>query len=306
MTLLQEILDAAVRSEVPLTDLLRRCKVLSSRLRHAELGTWADHELNGYPGDQPLPEYRILKSVQSKGHFSGPLGSEMKNVFLPVRNVPTEARHIVEGAELREPVGAYMELVLKSDSGRFQIPWPADFVSYVATNFYESHALMAAWREISRGSIVALLDTVRNRILSFALAIQEEYPEAGEGTVGAGGPDNERVAHVFHTHITGTVGNLALGNRDVVQEYTCGVAQGDIKSLKEYVAGLGVAATDAAELEVALKDDAKSKSTGIGKKVGSWLGRMTTKAYSGALKVGGAVAAKFLEKGIERYLGLPG
>jgi hypothetical protein len=306
MTLLQEILDAAVRSDVPLTDLLRRCKVLSSRLRHAELGTWADQELNGYRGDQPLPEYRILKVVPSKGHFSGPLGSEIKNAPLPLSDIPKEARHIVEGAELREPIGAYMELVVNSDSGRFQIPWPADFVRYVATNFFESHALMAAWREISRGSIVALLDTVRNRILSFALAIQEEYPEAGEGPGGATTPDKERVAHVFHTHITGTVGNLALGNRDVTQEYTCSVAQGDMKSLREYIADLGVAAGDAAELETALKDDAKSKTTGIGKKVGTWLGHMTTKAYSGALKVGGAVAVKLLEKGIERYLGLPG
>jgi len=44
MTLLQEILDSALRSDVPLTDLLRRCKVLSSRLRHSELGAWADLE----------------------------------------------------------------------------------------------------------------------------------------------------------------------------------------------------------------------------------------------------------------------
>lgn len=306
MTLLQEILDAAVRSDVPLTDLLRRCKVLSSRLRHAELGAWADLELNGYPEEQLLPDYRVLKTVMSKGDFSGPLGSGMKNALIPSGNMGDELRSLVGGADLREPISAYIELVAHSNSGSFQIPWSAELVALTARRFYANQALMVAWREIPKGCVVGLLDTVRNRILNFALAIQEEYPEAGESTRGAVGPNQALVTNVFHTHVTGTIGNLALGNRDISQEYTGGVVQGDMNTLKEYLTTLGVPASDTADLEVALNGEADSKTPGIGKRAATWLGCMTTKAYSGALKVGGAVATKLLETAIQRYLGLPG
>jgi hypothetical protein len=71
MTLLREIEAAATTSKEPLADLLRRCKVLAARLKHAELGQWADRELNGYPDNQNVPRYRIVSTPISKGTLVG-------------------------------------------------------------------------------------------------------------------------------------------------------------------------------------------------------------------------------------------
>lgn len=58
MTLLREIQAAATEADVPLPTVLRKCKVLASRLRHEPLKEWTDRELNGYPSLNALPDYR--------------------------------------------------------------------------------------------------------------------------------------------------------------------------------------------------------------------------------------------------------
>ena len=74
MSLLREIQDAAVNSEVELATLLRKCKVLAARLGNGEFKSWVDNELDGYKSPDGLPDYRVL-TVNSKGHFAGAFGS---------------------------------------------------------------------------------------------------------------------------------------------------------------------------------------------------------------------------------------
>ena len=58
MGLLSEIQDAAVDGTFDLETLLRKCRVLATKLKHEELKNWVACELDGYPSDIPLPGYR--------------------------------------------------------------------------------------------------------------------------------------------------------------------------------------------------------------------------------------------------------
>lgn len=48
MSLLREIQDAAISSDVELAVLLRKCKVLAARLGSNEFKSWVESELSGY------------------------------------------------------------------------------------------------------------------------------------------------------------------------------------------------------------------------------------------------------------------
>ena len=48
MSLLREIQDAAISSDVELSVLLRKCKVLAARLGNQDFKEWIDNELSGY------------------------------------------------------------------------------------------------------------------------------------------------------------------------------------------------------------------------------------------------------------------
>ena len=82
MSLLREIQNDAVNSNVKISDLLRKCKILAVRLGSTEFQSWINKELNGYSSEDELPEYRIIE-VNSKGNFAGAFGASLTNIDIP-------------------------------------------------------------------------------------------------------------------------------------------------------------------------------------------------------------------------------
>jgi hypothetical protein len=83
--------------------------------------------------------------------------------------------------------------------------------------------LQSAWRVIPRAYLRGILDTVRTRILDFALAIEGEAPGAGEVAAGSEPPVAQReLTQIFHTTIhqghaiVGTSGGQATVSIDSV------------------------------------------------------------------------------------------
>jgi len=199
MSLLQEIRVTAVGADTDIVVLLRQCKVLAACLDNQEFKQWVDWELNGYPSTDVLPSYRVL-NVQSFGHFVGPLQSEMNNVPLPPSFLPEKHRHLVDRAYLVDSISVYSSLVKEADSG-FKIAWPADAVAAFGEAFYEHMHCVQAWRAVSRGSLAAVIDAVRNRVLSFALDLEAEDPQAGDVRTGGPALAKERVLQMFNQQI---------------------------------------------------------------------------------------------------------
>ncbi|MFV1977282.1 MAG: hypothetical protein ACC651_16185, partial [Candidatus Scalindua sp.] len=147
MSLLREIQDAAVSSDVELTTLLRKCKVLAARLGNNEFKLWVDNELGGYKNTDELPDYRILH-VNSKGHFSGPFNSGLNNADIPLSCIPEKFRDNLSQANMFEPIASLEALVAKSNGGTASVPWNPDLVAHVGQKIYEGMNCMQAWKVI--------------------------------------------------------------------------------------------------------------------------------------------------------------
>ncbi|MFQ5902985.1 MAG: hypothetical protein ACE5JO_04780, partial [Candidatus Binatia bacterium] len=230
--------------------------------------------------------------------------------IIPPMSVPEKFREIVTTAHIMEPVSAIADGVERSKNGEGELrsDWPPDLVLYMATQkgIYRDMQCVKAWRLIPPGALAAILDTVRTRILSFALEIEAEAPDAGEAPPDHLPVPQERVTQIFHTQISGGVGNVAIGSHDVTQVSVIQVQEGDFNSLRRYLGGLHVADVDLEELETALLEDAVGGAEGrIGNQTSGWIGRMIGKASSGAWEVGVSVAGSILTRAISQYLGLP-
>lgn len=216
MSLLREIQDAAIDSNTELAVLLRKCKVLAARLGNPEFKQWVDSELSGYDDVESLPEYRILR-VNSKGHFSGPFQSGLRNADIPLGCIEEDFRGDLSHSYLLQPIAALESLVEKASGGALQEPWSPDLVAYVGQNIYQGMNCMQAWKVIPVSSIVAALDAVRNRVLSFVLEIEAESPDAGEAPINSSPISQEKIHQIFNTYITGNIQNLATGSSNVNQ-----------------------------------------------------------------------------------------
>jgi len=303
MTLLAKIQDAAVDSKTDITDVLRQCAILAARLKHEGFKKWVDQELNGYPPGTALPPYRIAKGITSIGHFMGAFGEQIRNVPLPLGNVPAEFRTRLSQVEFRQGAGALQAMVVGPGEDLMS-RWPADLVAWVADRYFEGRTLMAAHMELPRSAVVGVLDAVRNGVLQFVLEIEEQAPDVGEVKPGAASPiPAEQVTQIFNTTIMGAA-NVAVGGQNVSQ--TAQVLAGDPESLRKYLTGFGVPNQDVAELEAALKQDGHPTREGqFGPNISGWIGKMMKKAAEGGWKIAVPAAAAVLASAIRSYYGLP-
>lgn len=219
MSLLREIQEAAIDAKLPLATLLRKCKVLGARLGNADFKGWVENELNGYKSKDDLPEYRVLR-VNSKGHFYGTFQSSLSNADIPLSCIPEKLRVSLDHCYMMEPVAALEALVAvaNSDGGtEAKEPWNPDLVAYVSQRIYEGMNCMQAWKVIPITRVVAALDSVRNRVLNFALEIEAAAPDAGEAPINSSPLPQEMVQQIFITNITGDVQNVAAGSTNVRQ-----------------------------------------------------------------------------------------
>ncbi len=293
MTLLRDIQNAAASTESRVADLLRKCKILAARLKSNELNQWVDRELNGYTNKNDLQDYRKLKHVESYGYFTGPFGAVLDNAPIPSLSIPERHRDFTENEYFISGVTVYEDLLntcdnsSDSDKGTFQVNWPPDLVVMVGQNIYADMNCLKAWKMIPRGTIVGLLDAVRNKILGFALDIEKENPQAGEADVNSTPVPEPVVSQTFHSHFYGEVGNVATGSHHVEQHTTFNQlwrqANIDLLQLSKELPTLrsaliseakepdhyeAISAVRSAEIEAEKKDG--PKALGYLSKVGRW------------------------------------
>lgn len=185
--------------------------------------------------------------------------------------------------------------------GSATMHWPADLVAFYQTKFFAGYALNRAWQEIPIGAIVAVVDTVRTRILQFALELQGEM-----GTDDAAVPSPEQVESVVQTIIYGgnnVVGAVA-GNVQIVGQQV--VIQGDFNSLAAALETVGINKEKVGDLRSAIEADQNDGAEkGFGGRVAGWLQKAGTYVGKEGVKAGADVLQKFATQAVLTYFGMP-
>ncbi|EDJ9086177.1 hypothetical protein GFI45_14100 [Salmonella enterica subsp. enterica] len=221
MSLLRDIQNAAIDSNVDLASLLRKCKVLSARLGNNEFKSWVEYELSGYPNTENLPDYRVFH-VNSKGNFAGAFGRMLKNADIMMYMIPDKYRKHLEYHRDIAPVAELESLVKSSDGSLAQVPWPPNVAVHLGQGMYDGMECLQAWKVIPTTKIEGILDTIRTKILNFALEIESENPDVGEAPMNSNPVPQEKIQNVFNTYISGNVQNVATGSHHFTQNTSYG------------------------------------------------------------------------------------
>lgn len=304
MTLLREIQQAAADDRTSLAHLLRKCKILASRLQDKEFAAWIDKELNGYSGEGELPDYR---EISTHSYCSASNGYQaLNNMPVPVTAFPEELQHFVTSYRFRAGIETYERMANKGED--FRHLWPPNLTAMISQRVVQNGRLLEAWWLISNASLTGLVSAVRNRVLSYALDIEALNPAAGEASPGEPPVSKEALSQVFHTHIYGGTNNVAAGSHDFSQttQILGEVRKGDLDTLRKHLQRLKVRDEDVEELaEVLQKGDSVEKGE-LAKPVKGWIGNMVYKAATGAWEIGAGAAGGLLTNAISAYLGLGG
>lgn len=306
MSLLCDIQNDVIDTNIDISAILRKCKVLAVRLGNEPFENWVDQELNGYKNKKILPDYRIVR-VNSKGHFSGPFGSGIKNGDIPLICIPKKYRENLSKCYFMEPIGYYINSLKNSKGDNFEEQWSPDLVAHTGRDIYQGMNCMSAWKLIPNSSIFSLVEAVRNRILNFVLEIGKEAPDAGEDSPRTQKISPERVSQVFNTTIYGNVGNISEASQNVNQTVTINVSKNDLNSLKTYLSSVGIPKNEIKKLEEAIQEDSAekvNKTRKLGNKVFAWIKSVSSKIKNEAFPVLQGVSASLITQAILKYYGV--
>jgi len=295
MSLLREIEDGATDAALDISTVLRKAKILAARLKDGDLADWLDRELNGYPVNTDVPEYRVARGIVY-GEFALTF-QRQGTAPIPPSVLPEQLRHWAEGAQLREPIATYATLLANSKKGAsaLRFPWPTDMARQYGSRAYQDALCLEAWLAVDPSVLAGLLDSVRTRLLSFALAIEIENPDAGEADIRSTPVEPAKVSHLFQTIIHGGTNIVAAGSSHFSQHYIS-VRPGDLVSLRKSLETAGARPSEIEELESEL---ASAQTPQERQRVaGSWIGRTARNAVTAAR----AFAVEVSEKAIAEFL----
>ncbi|WP_197339761.1 hypothetical protein [Ralstonia solanacearum] len=301
MSLIRSIQADAIEASTSVSSLLRKCKLLASRVGHTQLEQWVDLELRGYPEGADLPAYRVTPVV-SYGSFVGAFGMNAPKLQVPVTVLPEHLRDMHAVARMGQAVSTYENLVQGDKPSYVKIDWNVALAVTFASKLTPDMQCIAAWMELPIGAIDRLLDCVKTAVLGYAIEVEKLSPDAGELPVGSKPISEERLTQIFNTQIGGNVGNLANASTGVTQTANVQVGQGDWEALRLYLQSLGLIEADFAGLKHDL-DEERGAGSGSAEKSKSWIGQLVGKALNKAAGVGVEAIAGGIAQAIAGYLG---
>lgn len=301
-TLLDEIIEFATDNKQPLTVVLRKCLVLAHQFKNERLKTWANQELNGYPSNDNLPQYRIL-SVHTVADYTGPFNSGVRNMPIPAYVLREEHRHWVTTVQLGQSIGTLQDIVAKTTDQSIRFPWPADLVALYQQELELENGMVpvTAKQILAISAVGGLLETVRNRTLNMALELQSELGEQDLKKITPA--EKEHVDRTITTIIYGGTNVFASGhsrvNANISQQV---ISVGNRADLDAVLKRSGLSDEDLAELNEAEKEDGPQK---MGTRVMGWIKTTAPKVLAGGVKIGTEVGQKLLTEWLKQYCGIP-
>jgi hypothetical protein len=309
MPFLGDLISDATGSKVPLSELLRRVKVLAARTKTPALGSWAQREIEGYSDETDLPPYRGPLDAQVFGDFSGPVGSYQRAVPIPQNVFPEEMQvpalfkiYVVHGVSELEAVILDRHEAKKSV---IQLPWPAEVVNRVnrmtqngRLSLVPMHGAETIYRQTTVFVLQGILDITRTRVLDLALELEAVSPDLltdSEVTV-----TPAQVQYIYNTIVL-EGGTAAVGTNPLVLQ-ALATRPDTPEDLLARLKSIGVPDDLVGELGTSLQDDLTTEEPGD--KVKGWLGKIAVLGAQAGGKIGGVVATEVVKKLVLSYFGM--
>jgi hypothetical protein len=160
-----ELQHDALKSDIPVTDLLRKAYVVAKKLKLSDFETWIKLELDGYLDNADVPEYRLVRgTVKAWNPYHGwqPIYFENHEMAEVLSN-RTNGQRVAEIESLLEN--------LSENGNNLQMPFSAEQENMICDAIGERLQITMMTPSTS---LIRIIDAVRNIILNWALKLEED------------------------------------------------------------------------------------------------------------------------------------
>lgn len=189
--LIPELIALASDPTVKTTDLLRKALVAARLLKQHEWAAWINNELQGYPDDSDLPLYRVIRcELKARNPFHG---------LIPIIIDDLEYAKAITTCRIGQSISGLEELAIPGKNLSVHLP-----PEMMAMLMQDLNIPMEPKRVVGGNQIRALIDAVRDKLLTWALDLAEAGIH-GEGMTFTAQEQQQaqQLAPVAHIHIGG-------------------------------------------------------------------------------------------------------
>lgn len=161
MAIVIELQEEALKSDADILSLLRKSSLIARKLDLKDFQKWINNELNGYKGGSNIPDYREIRGeLKAWNPYHG---------WIPVVAPNNELETMFNTRRIPDSIPSLNSLLSEGHS-QLSISIPAEMTTYFnrLTDFETVYALM-----ISKSSISNILEQVKNKLLDWAITLEE-------------------------------------------------------------------------------------------------------------------------------------
>ena len=289
--------------------ILLKLRFLASRLGVPVLEDWVKHEIEGYPDDAPVPEYRKVGIA-----FTGTFQNMCSKLSARHSDLECSDRKICAGPNwttigIRDSIAVVDDRITRKGEkgGMFGIN-TGNLPFLLQNKIYKDTAVLMVAGKFDISAFVAIQAAVRAKVLDLTLEIEKAVPAAADIVVGVkpaplAPSDAEKVAQVAQQVFYGPVTQIT--NSGTTGPIIVSSAAGDIAELIKALTHVGIPEDDAKELAEIVKAEApENPREPLGKEAKAWIANKVKAASGIAGKVGFDVITEVIKKAVESYYGL--
>ena len=207
---------------------LKRTKVLLQELKNEELLQWINYEIEGYPDDVDVPNYREINGQLYGSYFKGSMINHMKytHVPLPLGTMPDDTKNNFLITKVTQGVQALKGMVTeseKSETKGLARNIPADL--YSSISYYNNDPYMiitSASVELNMPQILNIFPKVENKLLDILSYLEKQFGNLDELDIDVESKTKEELKNITN-HIYVMIYNdksVTVGDNNRIKDST--------------------------------------------------------------------------------------
>jgi len=165
---MQKLIKEIQDKNIPVSDLLRKAKVLASKLDQEDFLDWVNLELAGYKDDSAYPDYRKLSGqIKAWNPYHG---------WQPVLFEKSKIEKTLTSRNTKQSVGEIEEL-FNSNTEVYEMPYPASAAAQILAR---SEIKTKVSLFLDRSVLAGVLNAVRNALLDWAIELEKQGVKGDE------------------------------------------------------------------------------------------------------------------------------
>jgi len=193
-SLVLELQKDALDKNTRVSDILRKAFVVSKKLCIIKIEEWLENELNGYPSNSNIPDYRTVHGqIKVWNPYQG---------WQPLNFSDPKEAEILTKRKINQSIGELDSIVENSKGGELQVPFTQNIINSLMKSMETPlHPVLF----ISYTEVIKILNVARNTILNWSLQLEKE------GILGEGmsfSKKEKQIADKVTYQITNYIGSM--------------------------------------------------------------------------------------------------